>query len=86
MPTKRRYRRRYNPDDFMVEEYILSQLPMRDNRLFRKLGDAGIPYDEWNLALRQLFRDGCIAYDNATFIHGDGQKHSGWVAGIGVIW
>lgn len=72
-----------NPD-LMLEDYILSALPIYDAKLFRRL--RRVPYDEWHKALRQLLRDGAIEYSGSMFVRGDGHKHDGVVPGIGRIW
>ena len=75
----------YNPaSDEMLEDFILSHIPIRDVALFRKL--RAVPYREVATALRQLFRDGCITFDGHTFVAGDGKKHEGYVVGLGGIW
>lgn len=70
--------------DLMLEEYILSRLPVPDAKLFRRL--RRWPYEEWIKALHQLFRDGAIAYEGSRFVAGDGEKHTGSVPGLGQIW
>lgn len=75
----------YDPTwDIMLEDYILEQLPISDVKLFRKLHN--VPYTEWTKALCQLFRDGCVTYSFSSFVAGDGQKHEGFVVGLGMIW
>lgn len=68
----------------MLEEFILSQLPIRDVRLFERL--RGVPYLESRKVLIQLIRDGCLGWEGPNFVRGDGQKHEGWISGLGVIW
>jgi hypothetical protein len=76
--------RRYDPNSMMLEEFILLQLPIRDVRLFERL--RGIPYLESRSAIVQLIRDGCMAWEGPTFVRGDGQKHEGYVPGLGMVW
>lgn len=70
--------------ELMLEEYILSRLPVQDSKLFRRL--RRWPYVEWLKALHQLLRDGEIAYEGSIFTRGDGFKHTGSVPGLGRIW
>lgn len=68
----------------MLEDYILSRLPIRDVVLFRRL--RRYPYPEWHTAITQLLHDGELEYLGCSFIPGDGKKHYGTIPGWGLVW
>ena len=69
----------------MLEDYILRQLPIREDHLFHRLRSIA-RYEDWTKALRQLLRDGELRYEGRNLIPGDHAKHEGFVMGIGEIW
>lgn len=68
----------------MLEDYILSRLPLRDVVLFRRL--RRYPYSEWHTAITQLLHDGELVYQDSNFIKGEGIRVEGTIPGWGKVW